>query len=125
MSSRNPLSVILDQNKLTGPNYHDWLRNLKIVLNSEKIAYVLTKAPPKTAKPNATKEELADLEKWWDHDLRAKSYMLASMSNELQRWFEEAVNAANIYDHLQELYGEQTRPLRHAIVKELITSRLR
>ncbi|XP_073061849.1 uncharacterized protein [Primulina eburnea] len=78
-----------------------------------------------TAKPNATKEQLADLEKWWDHDLQAKSYMLASMSNELERWFEEAVNAADIYDHLQELYGEQTRPLRHATIKELMTSRLR
>ncbi|XP_075482877.1 uncharacterized protein LOC142523116 [Primulina tabacum] len=125
MSSRNPLSVILDQNKLTGPNYHDWLRNLKIFLNSEKIAYVLTKSPPKTAKPNATMEELAELDKWWDHDLQAKSYMLASMSNELQRRFEEAVNAADIYGHLQELYGEQKRPLRHATVKELMTSRLR
>ncbi|XP_073300520.1 uncharacterized protein [Primulina huaijiensis] len=125
MSSRNSLSVILDQNKLTIPNYHDWLRNLKIVLNSEKIAYVLTKAPPKSAKQNATTEELAKLDKWWDHDLQAKSYMLASMSNELQRRFEEAVNPADIYGHLQELYGEQTRPLRHSIVIELMTSRLR
>ncbi|XP_075515383.1 uncharacterized protein LOC142550027 [Primulina tabacum] len=39
--------------------------------------------------------------------------------------FEEAVNAADIYDHQQELYGEQTRPLRHAIIRELMTSCLR
>ncbi|XP_075473925.1 uncharacterized protein LOC142504978 [Primulina tabacum] len=123
MSSRNPLSIILDQNKLTGPNYHDWLRNLKIVLNYEKIAYVLKKALPKQAAANATTEELAKLYKWWDHDLQAKSYMLASMSNELHRWFEEAVNDADIYGHLQELYGEQTRPLRP--IKQLMTSRLR
>ncbi|XP_073298522.1 uncharacterized protein [Primulina huaijiensis] len=38
---------------------------------------------------------------------------------------EEAVNAADIYSHLQELYGEQTCPLRHVIVKELMTSRMR
>ncbi|XP_075486428.1 uncharacterized protein LOC142526038 [Primulina tabacum] len=49
--------------------------------------------------------------------------MLASMLNDLQTCFEEAVNAADIYGHLQELYGEQTRPLRHAIVKEFMTSR--
>ncbi|XP_073304173.1 uncharacterized protein [Primulina huaijiensis] len=88
-------------------------------------AYVLTKALPETAKPNAIEEELADLDKWWDLNLIAKSYMLASMSNKLQRRFEEAVNAADIYGHLQELYGEQKSPLRHATVKEFTTSRLR
>ncbi|XP_075507652.1 uncharacterized protein LOC142544494 [Primulina tabacum] len=51
--------------------------------------------------------------------------MLASMSNKLQRQFEEAVNATDIYDHLQDLYGEQTRLHRHVTNKELMTSRLR
>ncbi|XP_075515492.1 uncharacterized protein LOC142550142 [Primulina tabacum] len=70
-----------------------------------------TKAPCKADNPNATEDELAKLEKWWHHDLQAKSYMLASMSkNELQRRFEEAVNAAVIYGHLQELYVERTHP---------------
>ena len=41
MSSGNPLRSILDANKLTGPNYEDWFRNLRIVLMSEKITYVL------------------------------------------------------------------------------------
>ncbi|MQM11802.1 hypothetical protein Taro_044712 [Colocasia esculenta] len=45
MSSGNPLRGILDANKLTGPNYLDWLRNLKIVLRSERIAYVLEGRP--------------------------------------------------------------------------------
>ncbi|XP_073154115.1 uncharacterized protein [Henckelia pumila] len=125
MSTRNPLSAILEQNKLTGPNYQDWLRNLKIVLNSERIAYVLEKKPPKEATPNISETELAKLEKWWDHDLQAKSYILASMSNELQRRFEDAVNAADIHFHLKELYGVQTRSERHATVKELMTTRLR
>ncbi|XP_073313517.1 uncharacterized protein [Primulina huaijiensis] len=125
MPSRNSLYVILDQNKLTVPNYLDWLRNLKIILNSKKIAYVLKQDPPKQAKSNAIVEELAKLDKWWHHDLHAKSYMLASMSNELQRRFGEAVNAADIYDQLQEFYGEQMRPLKHAIVKKLMTSCLR
>ena len=40
MSFNNPLHSILDANKLTSPNYEDWLRNLRIVLMSEKIAYV-------------------------------------------------------------------------------------
>ncbi|XP_073153754.1 uncharacterized protein [Henckelia pumila] len=125
MSTRNPLFIILDQNKLTGPNYNDWLRNLKIVLNSERIAYVLEKKPPKEAAANISETELAKLDKWWDHDLQAKSYILTSMSNELQRRYEDAANAADIHYHLKELYGVQTRSERHATVKELMITRLR
>ncbi|XP_075481171.1 uncharacterized protein LOC142521882 [Primulina tabacum] len=110
---------------MTGPNYHDWFRNLMIVLNSERIAYVLDKKPPKEAAPDISRTELAKLEKHWDRDLQAKSYMLASMSNELQRRFEEAVNAADIHLHLKECYAVQTRSERHATVKELMTTRLR
>ncbi|XP_073017886.1 uncharacterized protein [Primulina eburnea] len=103
MSTRNSISIILDQNKLTGPNYHDWFQNLKIALNSKRIVYVLDKKPIKEATPDISMNELAKIEKWWDHDLQAKSYMLASMSNELQRRFEEAVNADDIHLHLKEL----------------------
>ncbi|XP_073133899.1 uncharacterized protein [Henckelia pumila] len=49
----------------------------------------------------------------------------ASMNDELQRRFEDAKNAANIHLHLKELFSEQTRPLRHATVKELISLRMR
>ncbi|XP_042396440.1 uncharacterized protein LOC121986540 [Zingiber officinale] len=125
MASRNPLSVILDQNKLTGPNYSDWLRNLKIVLASEKIAYTLDKTPPKEAPINATHDELEKLKKWSDHNLQARCYMLASMSNELQRRFEETVDAKDIHIHLQELYGAQTHSVKHATVKELMMDRMR
>ncbi|XP_073153164.1 uncharacterized protein [Henckelia pumila] len=104
MSTRNPLSAILEQNKLTGPNYQDWLRNLKIILNSERIAYVLEKKPPKEAAPNISETELAKLEKWR---------------------FEDAVNVVDIHFHLKELYGVQTRSEIHATVKELMTTCLR
>ena len=35
--SYNPITLILMANKLTGPNYVDWKRNLDIVLTSEEL----------------------------------------------------------------------------------------
>ncbi|XP_073037998.1 uncharacterized protein [Primulina eburnea] len=124
MTFRNPLSIIIDQNKLTGPNYNDWFQNFKIVMNSERIVYVLDKKPPKEALSNVSEIELAKLEKWYDHDLQAKSYMLSSMSNELQKRFEEAVNAPDIHINQKEIYSVQTRSERHVTIKELMTTRL-
>ncbi|XP_073135718.1 uncharacterized protein [Henckelia pumila] len=51
--------------------------------------------------------------------------MQTSINDELQRRFEGAKHAADIHLYLKELFGEQTRPLRHATVKELITLRMR
>ncbi|XP_073133292.1 uncharacterized protein [Henckelia pumila] len=104
MANRNPLSAILDTNKLIGPNYSDWLRNLKIVLASEKLTYVLTKAPPKEAAKDIIPDELKKLETWR---------------------FENAVNDADIHLHLQDLYGAQTRAERFTTVKALMTARMR
>ena len=46
MTQNINLRSILEANKLTGPNYIDWIRNLKIVLRSEKLDYVIYKAVP-------------------------------------------------------------------------------
>ncbi|KZV36340.1 hypothetical protein F511_27216 [Dorcoceras hygrometricum] len=75
---------ILDSNKYTGLNYQDWLRNLNIILASEKLLYTLEKSPPKESPANVSPEELAKLDKWWDDELKARCYMIASMSNEMR-----------------------------------------
>lgn len=53
----NPLARILDNYCLTGPNYVDWLRNLRIVLNYEKISYVLDTPKPNIIPKGASEEE--------------------------------------------------------------------
>ena len=41
MSLTNPLRDIMDVNRLTSSNFTNWLRNLKILLKSERITYLL------------------------------------------------------------------------------------
>ncbi|KZV43615.1 hypothetical protein F511_00166 [Dorcoceras hygrometricum] len=82
-SIKNPLAAILDSNKFTGLNYQDWLRNLNIVLASEKLLYTLEKSPPKEAPVEISPEELTKLNKWWDDELKTRCYVMASMSNEM------------------------------------------
>ncbi|XP_073120685.1 uncharacterized protein [Henckelia pumila] len=118
-SIRNPLSAILDKHVLTGPNYLNWLRNLKIFLNSKRIEYTLEKPPPFEAPTGCSLVE--KFKDWCDHDMISKCYMQTSMSDELQRIFEDPKNAADIHMHLKNFFGEQTRSIRHATFKNLIT----
>ena len=46
MPSFNPFFTILNQNKLTGPNYVDWKRNMDIVFTAEGHKFVLTQHCP-------------------------------------------------------------------------------
>ena len=57
MTNSNPLAKILDENRLSGPNYVDWKRNLIIVLTADKIAHVLNTDSPELALADATEEQ--------------------------------------------------------------------
>ncbi len=41
MNNNLSLRSVLETNKLAGPNFLDWHRNLRLVLRQEKIEYVL------------------------------------------------------------------------------------
>ena len=55
--SFNPLSVILKENKLIGPNYIDWKRNMNLVLTAEGYKYILTDFCPLESDSISSKEE--------------------------------------------------------------------
>ena len=69
MRPSNPLSIILDNNRLTGPYFIDWLRNLKVVLAFEKILYVIEQSLPPSLPENSSPEEYEVLTKWKDDDM--------------------------------------------------------
>ena len=83
-SSFNPLSVILNQNKLNGQNYVDWKRNLDIVLTAEGYKFILNTTKPQEPDSEATQEVKDQYEKWVKANNMAKYYILTSISNILQ-----------------------------------------
>ena len=82
--SFNPLSIILKDNKLTGPNYIDWKRNLNLVLTAKDCNCVLTNICPPALDSISKSEKDEAYQKWCKVDEMAKCYILASMSNVLQ-----------------------------------------
>ena len=54
----HPLAVILKENKLTGPNYIDWKRNLNLVLTAQEYKFVLTDVCSPTPGSDSLKEDV-------------------------------------------------------------------
>ena len=123
MASSLSLRSILDTNKLTGTNYVDWLRNLKIVLSQEKLSYILDTPDIEPVGEDATEEEKATYRMWQNDSLTVKCIILASMTNELQRQH-DSMDTHSILLNLKELYGEQSRTARYEISKQLFHARM-
>ena len=123
MSSALSLRSILDAHKLTGPNFADWLRNLRIVLRVEKLEYVLDSPMPAEPAEDAHNDEHVVYRKWIDDANVAQCIMLASMNIELQKQHEH-MDAHTILTHLQELYDVAGRTARYEISKELFRCRM-
>ncbi|KAL0307531.1 UNVERIFIED_CONTAM: hypothetical protein Scaly_2980600 [Sesamum calycinum] len=64
--SKNPLTVILDNNKINGTNYSDWLHNLRIILDYKNQRYIMDKPLPQTLPAGSSSEERETFERWLD-----------------------------------------------------------
>ncbi|KAJ9565865.1 hypothetical protein OSB04_001831 [Centaurea solstitialis] len=120
VTNTNNLSLrsILEKDKLTGPNFLDWERNLQIVLRHERKWYVLEEplgeAPPanaSTAIRNAYQKRSDDL-------LDVGCLMLATMSLELQTGLMNT-NAYDMIRQLRDMFQTQARTERYDATRAL------
>ncbi|XP_050255104.1 uncharacterized protein LOC126700997 [Quercus robur] len=124
MTNFNPLAKILDENRLFGPNYVDWKRNLIIVLTTDKITHVLNTEPLELALTDATEEQRDAFNKWHEADEMAKCYIMASMNNVLQKQCQGLVTAKDMMLHLKEMFREQSRSARQTAMKNLMSTKM-
>ncbi|KAK2382606.1 hypothetical protein QL285_070128 [Trifolium repens] len=123
-SSNNILRSILEKEKLSGNNFLDWHRNLRIVLKNEKNLYVLEEPVPEEAPASsATRAEKDAYKKHVDDTLEVSCLMLATMNSELQKQHENR-DAFTMIGHLKMLYEEQARHERFEVSKTLFQCRL-
>jgi hypothetical protein len=84
MSSFSHFSIILNQNKLTGPNYVDWKRNMDIVLTAKGPKYVFVETCLDVPAKDASEDDKQQFNRWRKFDEIAKCYILASTANVIQ-----------------------------------------
>nr|XP_016502796.1 PREDICTED: uncharacterized protein LOC107820943 [Nicotiana tabacum] len=124
MTAFNPLTAILTQNKLEGPNYVDWKRNLDIVLIAEEYKFVLDEVCPEKPGDDATDDEQKAYQKCIKVDEMARCYILASMSNVLQHHHQSMESAYDILENLKEMFGDQNRAAKQTAMKALVNTKM-
>ncbi|XP_030931127.1 uncharacterized protein LOC115957023 [Quercus lobata] len=102
----------------------DWKRNLIIVLTANKITHVLNTEAPKLALADATEAQRDAFNKWHEADEMDKCYIMASMTNVLQKQCQGLVTAQDMMLHLKEMFGEQSRSARQTAMKNLMSTKM-
>ena len=90
MANTLSLRSLLDSDKLTGSNFDSWYRKLKIVLEYEKILYVLMAQAPEEPTANAPRATRDTYMKWLNDSMIVHYVMRIAMNDELSYKFKDA-----------------------------------
>ncbi|KAL0325381.1 UNVERIFIED_CONTAM: hypothetical protein Sradi_5107400 [Sesamum radiatum] len=122
--SKNPLTVILDNNKFNRTNYTDWLRNLRIVLDYENQGYIMDKPLPQTLPDGSSSEERETFKIWHADHRKVRSIILASMSNDEQKQYDRLDDIAEILQRVKEVYVILDRHTWYVATKEFFRAKM-
>jgi hypothetical protein len=115
--------MILQKDKLNGTNFMDWIRNLRIILHTEKKKEVLDTPLPEKPNENATLAEKNAYKKAWDVDHEVGCLMLACMEPDLQMLF-ESVHVHDMIVALNDIFATQARTERFNVSKAFVECKL-
>ena len=119
-NNSNNFSVrsVLEKDKLTGTNFLDWQRNLRIVLKQERKLYVIDIPRPTPLAEGSTRAQHTAYQKHIDDDTDVQCLMLATMSAELQKQHEN-MDSYDMIEHLKRMFEGQARQERFDTFKSL------
>ncbi|KAL0428034.1 UNVERIFIED_CONTAM: hypothetical protein Slati_2978200 [Sesamum latifolium] len=100
--SKNPLTMNMGTNKFNGMIYNDWLWNLGIILDFVNQSYVLDKPLPTALLEGSSPEECVMFKKWLKDNLKIRSIILASMTNDIQKQYDRLKDVPSIMLHMKE-----------------------
>ncbi|KAL0355429.1 UNVERIFIED_CONTAM: hypothetical protein Sradi_3989800 [Sesamum radiatum] len=114
----------METNKFNGTNYNNWLRNVRIVLDFENLAYVLDKPLPTALPEGSLPEERLTFDKWLEDNRKVHSIILASMANEIQKHYDRLEDVPSIMLRMKEIYAVPDRHIRYAATKAFFGTKM-
>ena len=104
MATNLSLRSLLDSDKLMGPNFDSWYRKLKIILEYERILYVIIDPIPMEPDLNVCSSIRDTYQKWLNDQTTIRYIMLEGMKDELSHRF-ESTQLEEIIQVLSDSFG--------------------
>ena len=120
----NPLAMILNQKPLNGNNFEDRKTNLYIVLDYEKIKFVLDTPKPGILEANANDITKTEHATWENENTLLQCYILASVVGHLRQQITPLDSGVEMLQTLEGMFAKSTASERQAVITDLINTRM-
>ena len=124
MGSFNPLAMILNQKPLDGNNFEDWKMNLYIILDYEKIKFVLDTPKPNVPAADANDKAKAEYANWENANALLQCYIFASVVGHLRQQITTLDSGVEMLQTLEGMFAKSTASERQAAITDLINTRM-
>ena len=124
MAYFNPLAMILNQKPLDGNNFEDWKTNLYIVLNYEKIKFVLDTPEPTISEADANDITKIEHATWENANTSLRCYILASVVGHLRQQITPLDSGVEMLHIIEGMFAKSTTSDKQAAITDLINTRM-
>ncbi|GJR86803.1 retrotransposon protein, putative, ty1-copia subclass [Tanacetum coccineum] len=107
---------MFEREKLSGNNFNDWFRQLKLVLRVEKKMYVIEQPIPPAPAADSAANVLAEWNAVYDAHNEVACLMLGSMTPELHRQFEN-YSPYEMFQELKSMFEKQAGVERFDLIQ--------
>ncbi|GKE13983.1 retrotransposon protein, putative, ty1-copia subclass [Tanacetum coccineum] len=107
---------MFEREKLSGNNFNDWFRQLKLVLRVEKKMYVIEQPIPPAPAADSTTNVLTEWNAVYDAHNEVACLMLGSMTPELHRQFEN-YSPYEMFQELKSMFEKQAGVERFDLIQ--------
>ena len=119
------IAQLLASEKLNGDNYATWKSNLNTILVVDDLRFVLTEKCPQTPASNANQTSQKADDRWVKANEKARVYILASMTDVIEKKHKSLATAKEIMDSLKGMFGQPEWSLRYEAIKYIYTRRMK
>ena len=114
----------LNQKPLDGNNFEDWKTNLYIVLDYEKIKFILDTPKPTIPEVGANDITKTEHATWENANTSLRCYILASVVGHLRQQITPLDNGVEMLQTSEGMFAKSTASERKAAITDLINTRM-
>ena len=109
---------------MDGTNYNQWKTNLYIVLDYEKIKFVLTTPRPNELVADASQQIQTRYSEWQKANIAVRCYILVSVAGHLQEQISKLESGAEMIQTLDGMFAKSSSASRQAAIRALMNTRM-
>ncbi|XP_038874884.1 uncharacterized protein LOC120067387 [Benincasa hispida] len=121
----NTIIQLLASEKFNGEGYSKWKSNINTILVVDDLRFVLTKECLLVPSSTATQNVRDVYDTWVKANEKSRAYILASVSNVLNKKHEVMPTTRKIMASLQEIFEQPLSSIRHEAIKYVYVTHMK